>query len=63
MSLIGKFLPKKKCPRCKGKGTIKCRQCGGKGSKGFPFGVPCKICKETGELSCPNCKGSGGVER
>ncbi|HUW55668.1 MAG TPA: hypothetical protein VMZ92_03470 [Planctomycetota bacterium] len=65
------------CPKCKGKGQVKCNTCKGRGQircqqcqgKGFNWGTygglrarfHCTTCKHTGKLTCPDCQ-SGGVE-
>jgi hypothetical protein len=54
---------RKCCPRCRGKGRIRCRSCGGSGRDNSPlsfhFGDPCIRCGGTGEERCdyPNCDG------
>jgi hypothetical protein len=55
----------KRCPTCRGKGTIKCKKCGGIGRidiVGGLFGSPkCDRCDGLGEHTCPNCGGTGQV--
>ena len=68
----GKVVEKKVCPKCEGKGRVKCTTCKGRGyvrcphcgGKGFNWGTyaghrarfRCSYCKRTGKLPCPDCQ-------
>jgi DnaJ-class molecular chaperone len=71
IGLLGCGLPNSafkeyECFWCKGKGTVQCTTCFGKGStlsfEGSPMksrSKPCNQCGGTGKMTCPTCKGKG----
>ncbi len=59
------------CAVCMGYGTVKCPDCGGRGSVERTTSKPCDFCHGTGQhqkrfsstpAMCPSCKGSGWVK-
>ena len=60
-----KVTMKKECPKCEGKGTIKCSVCKGYGSVSDSLTSlmsKCIYCSGRGTKKCPQCKGKGTVE-
>jgi DnaJ-class molecular chaperone len=60
------------CAHCNGKGTIRCPDCAGVGTRAeaqldlltgrSQSPLPCPKCKGTGTVACPACEASGEVE-
>ncbi len=55
--LLARLAPRP-CGTCKGKGTIPCPACGGKGYKGTDR-QPCDACNGKGSYRCTRCDGAG----
>jgi len=51
------------CMTCEGKGSVVCRQCGGRGviQRGWSWSY-CQECTRTGQKTCPTCNGAGTAQ-